>query len=520
LEFLGGFMRFVWLGVLCLSVAPSALWAQGFSGIGVVVGAGKKTVVVKRLLPATVNLNHKRIRVDARVEGTIKQGADLPSLLKTKLTVMIQKDPRFIIDEAKPETLLKFAVTNYYLEQYTIAGVNNQPPTHAWRGKIEVAYQAVEAGTNAPLDSENLTHTAGFDNGNNTTSGRAQSSGSSTASKLTGGIFAPKNKAQAAAEASENETRDQLIDEIVHLMGKRVAPTEESFEAPLPIHKLEPLSALAISHRWGTLEEQAEKMDPFPKADDDSYRTYLIGLAKEAQAYDLAREANERDLGKRPDISAQDAVAEFQRAQKYMDEARKDYKDILEANSKEKNFRDGDARTEEAVTIYATIQRHQDEYNRAMASAAPAPSAPAPGSPAANVPAINASRSVQPPAPAVAAAAAAAPAKRAGPLDQVLEFCKQGIDAASILEYINSPEFLEDAKVANYKFNFATDTVALKGACKENAAPLQTAMRSRLSAPAKPAAAAKPAAPATAPAAAKPPASPVAAAPAAPAKKQ
>src|SRR5262245_10304805 len=140
-------MRLSTLGILGFCIIPAALWSQGFSGIGAMVGAGKKTVVVKRLLPATVNLNHKRIRVDARVEANIKQGADLPSLLKTKLTVMIQKDPRFIIDEAKPETLLKFAVTNYYLEQYTLPAVNNQPPAHAWRGKIEVAYRAVEAGT-------------------------------------------------------------------------------------------------------------------------------------------------------------------------------------------------------------------------------------------------------------------------------------------------------------------------------------------------------------------------------------
>ena len=51
------------------------------------------------------------------------------------------------------------------------------------------------------------------------------------------------------------------------------------------------------------MEEQASKMDKFVKPDEDTYRLYLIALAKEGQAYDLTREANERDLGKRTDIS-------------------------------------------------------------------------------------------------------------------------------------------------------------------------------------------------------------------------
>jgi hypothetical protein len=228
------------------------------------------------------------------------------------------------------------------------------------------------------------------------------------------------------------------------------------------------------------VQEDAEKMDRFPKPEDDTYRKYLIALAKEAQAYELASEANDRELGKRPDISKEDAEAEFNRAQQFMDEARKLYRDIVESNPKEKYFREGDARTEEALAIYSKIARFQDEYRKSLA-AAPAAQPGAGG------------------APLPAATAKAAVAVIASPLDQVLNFCRQGVDVASIGEYIQSKEFLDDARATNYKFNFATDTLSLKEACKDGAPTLQRQIRARLN----PAAA--PAKPATAPASAKKP---------------
>ena len=94
-----------------------------------------------------------------------------------------------------------------------------------------------------------------------------------------------------------------MVDGIVDLMARRIAPVYQPFDAPLPGGQSELLSSLARSGRWGALEEQGEKMDKLPKPNDDAYRLYLVALAKEAQAYDLTREANDRDLGKRTDIS-------------------------------------------------------------------------------------------------------------------------------------------------------------------------------------------------------------------------
>jgi hypothetical protein len=456
-------------------------WAagQGFTTMGMF---SKKEVPVKRLLPATVNLNKKHIRVEARIEPSVKNAADMAPLLKTKLTVMIQKDPRFIIDEARPETILRFAITNYYTESWVTPAQGNTPASTAYRGKFEVAYQAVEAGTSRMLDSENLSVTAGFDLGN---------SHSTVLGSFGMGSRSKDSRDRSAASKSENETRDQLVDGIVLQMGRRVSPIEEPFDAPLPVKKLEPISGKAQSHLWGSVQEAAEKMPKFPKPDDDSYRLYLIALAKEAQSYELTAEANDRELGKRPDISAEDAAAEFDRAQRLMDEARKLFRDIIASNPKEKVFRDGDARTQEALTIYEKITRYRDENAAHAATAVPAH---APAAPAVQ----SASRQAPPPIAPPPVGQTAAPSQ-ASPLDQVITFCRSAIDAATIREYIASKEFVDDAKATSYKFVYSRDVLPLKQACGDSALVYQKSIIQRLSPPAP-----KPAAATSAPAAKKP----------------
>ena len=419
-----------------LVLLPVCLQSQGFGAFG------HKTVSINRLLPPTVNLKGKRIRVEATAAAVQNTSTQVEALLRTKLVTLIQKDPRFILSDTNPQTVLKFTVTNVYTDIYTSGTGANQ--THSVHGKIEVAYQAIDVDTSQALDSENLVQEAGYD----------------PKAGLNLDIFnADKNK--RAAEGSENEARDQMVDGIVSQMARRIAPLDQPFDAPLPGKKLEPLSALAVAHRWGDLEEQAEKLDKFPKPDDDSYRQYLVALAKEAQAYDLTREANDFDLGKRSDITPKQAEDDFNRAQKYLDDSAEIYKVILTANPKEKEFRAGDTRTEEAVAIYAKIVRYKEENAKAQAVLAAAKE--------------QASKSIS-----VSHASAAPAGSPQGPLEQVLSFCSQGIAVESIKEYILSPDFLADARATSYKFSFARDSVRLNDICKENAAALQKLMRDRL----------------------------------------
>ncbi len=416
-----------------LTVGPAG-HAQGF-GLGMI---GKKDVTINRLLPPTVNLTGKRIRVEASTSPNIKDGEELRSQLKTKLVTFIQKDPRYILNEASPQTILKFTVTNYYTEKWTDS-IPGKAKRDAYRGKIEVAYQAIDAATGKALDSENLVDTAGYE-----------------PSSVPFLDALHRSAKKQAAEGSENEARDQLITDIVEDMGKRIAPADEPFVALLPGRKLEPLSSMAIARRWGAVEEGAEKMDKFPKAEDDSYRQYLIALAKEAQAYDLTREFNDKESGKRTDISEKDAQGDFERAQKYLDEAGAIYKDIIAANSKEKEFRPGDTRTEEAIAVYAKIDRYREENEKALRGGG------------------GTSRSVP------AAGAPQATASGQSPLDQVLSMCGNGIDDQSIKDYIASPDFLAAAKASKYRFNFSTDSVKLKNVCKQNGGTYGHLMRERL----------------------------------------
>ena len=345
--------------IVALAWFPVFLVAQGFGGMTGAIGLRKpKEAVLKRILPASVNLNQKRIKVLA-VGVSDKIPQDLLTILSTKLVTSIQKDPRFVIDDRNPETLLRFVVTNYYVEARTFAASANVPACTFYTGKIEASYQAVEVGTDAPLDSENLVHAI-------TEEGVKNSAGLL-------GLRKPAGGCGTKAKETQNEARDELVDGIVLQMSQRAAPFEETLTVLVPGGKLEPLSALAISQRWAKLLEDSEKTDPLPKADDDAYRRYLIGLANEALAYQDAKDAADLEKARRGDVSSEKAKQsltqeekDFNEAQNYLDKAAKAYKDAMEAKPGEKEFRSPDARMEEAVRLYATISRHKAEYEEAV----------------------------------------------------------------------------------------------------------------------------------------------------------
>ena len=443
---------------------PTFVMGQGF---GSMVHAAK-TVSLRRLLPATVNLNQKRIRVEATM-AMHSNDQDVIVVLKTKLVTAIQRDPRFIIDETKPETLLHFVVTNFYVEQshYTIGTGASATNCTAFTGKMEVSYQALEATTGAPLDSENLVYAIVNEDP------KHSSGGMRDMLKLHGDPRAKRGACGTAAKSTLHEAQDDLVDHIVKQMYQRAAPSEDPVEVLLPGGKLEPLSALASSQRWGKLEEDAMNAEKLPKPEDDSYRLYLIALAKEAQAYDLARQAAARESGKEKSISVEEGEASFQRAQKLLDEARKYYQDALTAKSSEKEFREPDDRMEKAIQVYAVIQRHKEEYQKYLQEKK-----------AEKAPVVISSKA-KPSETTVAAKNVAV--KTASPLDQtplqqVEAFCVAGLDAASIADYVKDATFLDDARKTGYKWDFRSDPIALKQACGDKAAALQKQIRDRLAA--------------------------------------
>jgi hypothetical protein len=431
-----------------------------------------KTVAIKRLLPATVNLNEKRIKIEA-TSATRGASEELVPILKTKLVTMIQRDPRFIVDDQKPETVLSFVVTNSYVEKKAVqcGSGNNVQRVDAFTGKLEVSYQAKEASTKAPLDSENLVYAISIDTKpvpgyHNRVTDTILHHSDSTSACGTG------------AKSTQHEALDALVDSIVHQMAQRAAPTDELVTIKLPGGKLERLSSLALAQRWGALEEDAEKMEKLPKPEDDAYRLYLVALAKEAQAYDLARLAADRDQGKRKDITPQQAEQDFQRAQKYLDEARKSYQDAIQAKPGEKEFREPDDRMEKAITVYATIARHKEEYQKFLAqSGAKQP----PKAPAVENRSIDAARATN---PAPEKNPLPAPAEKETPITQIVKYCQANMDMGTISDYIKDKAFMDDVKASGYRYNIKIDPFTLTKACTDKAGPIQKLIRARLAPPA------------------------------------
>ncbi len=450
--------RFGWFCLLpIVLLAPaSSLDAQGFGGL-----VGMKSVkyaAIKRLLPATVNLNQKRINIQAI--GTGKIDPEMPKILETKLITLIQKDKRFVYDQRNPETLLKFTITNYYVEQRQLQVAGSNPPQSCtvWTGKIEASYQAVEAGTGIVMDSENLVHAVTADQPKSVSVFRRVAPGTKSGSCGTN------------AKATQNEARDDLADGIVALMAQRAAPSEETINVPVPGGKLEPLSALAISGRWSTLLEEAEKAEHLPKPADDAYRVYLIALANEALAYQDAKDAETLEITRRSDISSDKAKQsmaqedkDFAEAQTYLDKAAKLYKDAIQAKSGEKEFREPDGRMEQAVTVYATIAHHKAEYAEAVAKLQAGG-----GASGSAVASNNGTRSP---------GGAAAPAST--PLNDVLDMCRdrtQGI--AELIK--NHPDELHFEKGLTVKEEISinnscgTDGSAIVAAIRQQAAAKKT----------------------------------------------
>jgi hypothetical protein len=439
--------------LLCLA---SSAKPQGFVGP---MGIGPaKTVIIKELLPAAVNLTGKRIKIEAT--SAIKSKTELIQILETKLRTKIQGDPRYIVDERNPQTILRFTITNAYVDAktYTVGSGTNATSCTGYVGKLEVSYQALDAANHAPFDSENLV--AALTDADKSSGGNSLEKGLREIPKVL--PWHPKGACTNGSKASLHEADDYLIDGIVEQMAKHAAPIEENITVRLPGKKLEKLSELAIRHRWADLEEEASKTPELKKEDGDAYRIYLIGLAQEAQAYEIANEAHLSETGKRKDIKQSEAEADFEKSQRLLDKARANYKKALDSKPKEREFLDADTRMEKAITIYATIERHKDEYHKFSPAPEPAPEA--------KLAPLNENKPVVGVAPVAGS-----------PIDQILKYCQANMDLETITDYIKDPAFLQDAKSSNYRFDFKTDPLALNAACKDKATTIQKLMRDRLS---------------------------------------
>jgi len=343
--------------VLALCEASESL-AQGF---GNMLGSKKETTLKRKLAPYVV-IKNKRIKIVAEALGNTPK--DVAEVLKTKFVTDVQKDLGYIVDEANPETILKFTVTTFDMEFRQAARQLGEVtvPITLVNGNVEVSYQALEAQSNAPLDSENLVESfkKEFSYASNSTASNSKSKSNSVWGKLNPMDKITTATAQKGSDSgippSQSELRNYLINGIVKLMAQRAAPVEERFPVKLPRGRFEDLSKVALTQSWGKVLEGAERMEQLPKEKDDSYRHYLIGLANEALAYEQTTNDATRD---------------------YLFRARKAYDDARVKHAGEEEYIQPWTRVDKALTQYDKIKRQAEEYRNYMAakggSKSPAP---------------------------------------------------------------------------------------------------------------------------------------------------
>lgn len=327
--------------VLLLISGNVTIQAQGFKRA--LTGSKMETVLKRKLAPYVV-IKNKRIKIIAVAQGNTTQ--EVPEILKTKLVTDVQKDTGFVVDEYNPETILKFTVTAFDVEfrQGTYQSGNSTLPYTMVNGNVEVSYQAIEAGTNAPVDSENLIEVFKQD---------FPPVSSQNTSRFGGWIPNPWGDRPSSIPPSKSEVYNLLLNSVVKQMAVRAAPVEERFSVLLPLGKLDQLSRIAQTQSWQKVLEGAETMKPLEKPEDDAYRVYLIGLANEALAYTQTNNEAVRD---------------------FLFKARKAYDDARMKKSGEKEFIEPWTRVDKAVTQYDKIKRQIEEYQKYLASkAAPAP---------------------------------------------------------------------------------------------------------------------------------------------------
>jgi hypothetical protein len=303
-----------------MQILAYAAHAQGFT----LLGTRLETVVISRKLPPIVNLTGTSVKIVVSKTPSVPQEVADVLLSKTRAEILKDQARSFRLDDQNPETIIRCHVTGFELtEQHTTQQVGNQTSTSlVVIGNMEASVEIVDT-QNRGLDSDNLHH---------------KYEQTFPLTGPTGGIFGSlPGKKQAPRIPTNEERRSMVVEGLARKIAQRVVPIAEPVEVPLPRGKaFEDVRRLAEAKRWGAVLEAAEKIPPFPKKDDDAYRTYAIGMANEAMAYTDAKDANQ----------VQDYLS---RAQTFYDQAK-------EGKHDEKFFSPPSIRVQESLDHCLAIQ--------------------------------------------------------------------------------------------------------------------------------------------------------------------
>ena len=318
-----------------LALLPSLLFGQGFGGG---IAKLKKSVSLERKLPAAVDMPGKTFTV--KVTAANPQYRDVAGKLQQMVeTELLRFNTQLSPSPDAPETIISVAVSNYnvpppvatsdpYATPLSLGnkhkGQAQQPTAYTISGTLAVTYQArTRAGHS--LDAEPVT--VKFAEEVNTVS---------KTKEFIGKIPHPGHSHATEEDSvrTQGDVEQILVERVADRIAARLVNTNERVAALLARGSLDEYNRYAEAGQWTDFVEKLETMPPLPRADDDAYRLYNIGLGNEALGYKATS----------PDS-----------ARRYFEQAVIDYRKASEANPHEKYFLDPVNRIEIALEHYKKL---------------------------------------------------------------------------------------------------------------------------------------------------------------------
>jgi hypothetical protein len=310
----------------------------------------KKSVTLKMRLPPIYSAAGKNIVINMETpRGDLaNEASEVEISLEKDLT---QNDSGIKLGGATPDIIIACGVSRYGRPAKQQTTENGNTVVHL-AGTLSVAFRIYEPGTNRVIKSDIAVSEQSEE------VSRTTPTNSFNPSKYLGGLKITTGGTKSAKMkfANEEEMRRFMIDDVSRKVASYVVNTEEPVDVPLAVGGVfEEPDKLALGGLWSRSLEALETLPPFADAKSESYRTYNIGVANEALAYQ---------------------AADNKSAIKYLQEASIDYGKALEARGDERNYIDAQNRIKSALSQYADIGRFADATQSA---AAPDTAAAAPG---------------------------------------------------------------------------------------------------------------------------------------------
>jgi hypothetical protein len=286
--------------------------------------------------------------------------------------------------------LIKLTVTGY---STPVSSERTEPASRTtitavhWSGGLRVAYQITDKAGRVH-DADNVE--SRFDKEYNSAN---TGGGSRLVPSFLGG-----GKDEGPMPRSPEDVKQLMVKDIVRQIATKLGNTSQAVEVQVAGGEtaLERAGDFFEKRLWSRGLEELEKAPALPKAEDEAYRQYNLGLAYEAISYE-AKTYNEQ------------RVSLF-KAQEHYDKA-------TEMNTKEKYFVEAVARAKESVAQYKTLDTFQRDDKNGKAVADTSGSAAKPG-------AVKAVAAVD--------ASSAKPLR----LSDVIEMHTAGVEVQSIVEAI------------------------------------------------------------------------------------